>query len=155
MLQEGARALISQAVEVELAILLARHSEYKMAGGKAGVVRNGYLPQRELHTGVDPVTVKIPKVRSRTGTPVTFRSALVPSYVRKTRSSQAALPWLYLKGVSAGELGEALKILVGPDARGMSASTVSRLKHAWAEEYQKWCHRRLDKGRWVYIWVDG
>jgi transposase-like protein len=95
------------------------------------VVRNGYLPERELQTGLGPVTVKIPKVRARTGVPVTFRSALVPPYVRKTRSLEAALPWLYLKGVSSGEMDEALKVLVGPEATGLSASTVSRLKQVW------------------------
>ena len=101
------------------------------------------------------MTVKIPKVRSRIGKPITFRSALVPPYVRKTRTLEAAIPWLYLKGVSSGEMGEALKVLVGPDAEGLSASTVSRLKQVWAQEYQDWCASRLDKDRWVYLWVDG
>ena len=96
--------------------------------GKVSVIRNGYLPQREILTGIGPVSVRIPKVRSRDGEPLTFRSALVPPYVRKTRSLEAALPWLYLKGVSTGEMGEALKVLVGHDAQGLSASTVSRLK---------------------------
>jgi transposase-like protein len=86
---------------------------------------------------------------------VTFHSALVPPYVRKTRSLEAALPWLYLKGISSGEMGEALKVLVGPDADGMSASTVSRLKQVWAQEYRSWCEERLDKDRWVYVWADG
>ena len=79
----------------------------------------------------------------------------MPPYVRKTKSLEAALPWLYLKGVSSGEMGEALKVLVGPDADGMSASTVSRLKQVWAQEYRSWCEDRLDKDRWVYVWADG
>ena len=82
------------------------------------------------------MTVKVPKVRSKTGEPVTFQSALVPPYVRKTKSLEAAIPWLYLKGISSGEMGEALKVLVGPAAKGLSASTVSRLKQQWAEEYR-------------------
>lgn len=82
-------------------------------------------------------------------------AAVVPPYVRKTRSLEAALPWLYLKGVSTGEMGEALKVLVGPEAKGLSASTVSRLKRIWAQEYRSWCEDRLDKDRWVYIWADG
>jgi putative transposase len=89
------------------------------------------LPERELQSGLGPVTVKIPKVRSRSGEPVTFQSALVPPYVRKTKSLEAALPWLYLKGVSSGEMNEALKVLIGPEAKGLSASTVSRLKLIW------------------------
>ena len=113
------------------------------------------LPERELQTGVGPVTVRIPKVRAKIGEPVTFRSALVPPYVRKTQSLEAALPWLYLKGVSSGEMGEALKVLVGPDAQGLSPSTVSRLKQVWAEEYRRECDTRLDTDRWGYVWADG
>jgi len=155
LLKTGAQKLIQQAVELELQELLARHADCRTDEGKMGVVRNGYLPERELQTGIGPVTVKIPKVRSKTGEPVTFHSALVPPYVRKTKSLEAALPWLYLKGVSSGEMGEALKVLVGPEAQGLSASTVSRLKQAWAEEYRDWGKTRLDKERWVYIWADG
>ncbi|MCU7897510.1 MAG: transposase, partial [Candidatus Thiodiazotropha sp. (ex Lucinoma aequizonata)] len=127
LLRTGAERLIYQAVEVELLELLAEHSERRTEDGKAGVVRNGHLPGRELQTGLGPVTVQIPKVRAKSGEPVTFRSALVPPYVRKTRSLEAALPWLYLKRISGGEMGEALKVLVGQNAEGMSASTVSRL----------------------------
>jgi len=155
LLRTGAEQLVYQAVEAELLELLAEHSGRRTESGHAGVVRNGYLPERELQTGMGPVTVRVPKVRTRTGEPVTFRSALVPPYVRKTRSLEAALPWLYLKGISSGEMGEALKVLVGPDADGLSASTVSRLKHVWAQEYQSWCEDRLDKDRWVYVWADG
>jgi transposase-like protein len=155
MLRTGARQLIDKAVEFELQELLEQHCERRTDDGKAGVVRNGYLPRRELQTGVGPVTIRIPKIRANTGEPVTFRSALVPPYVRKTRSLEAALPWLYLKGVSSGEMDEALKVLVGPQARGLSASTVSRLKQVWAQEYRAWNDAPLDKERWVYVWADG
>ena len=155
LLRTGAERLIYQTVEAELLELLAEHAERRTVDGAAGVVRNGYLPERELQTGIGPVTVRIPKVRAKTGKPVTFRSALVPPYVRKTRSLEAALPWLYLKGISSGEMGEALKVLVGPEATGFSASTVSRLKQVWAEEYRDWCEDPLDKDRWVYVWADG
>ena len=155
LLQTGARQLIAGAVEVELLELLERYSGQVTTEGHAAVVRNGYQPERELQTGIGPVTVKIPKVRSRTGEPVTFRSALVPPYVRKTRSLEAALPWLYLKGISTGEMDAALKVLVGPEAEGLSASTVSRLKQVWAEEYRAWCDQDLSKDRWVYLWADG
>ena len=155
LLRTGAEQLIYQAVESELQELLSSHSERRLCDGRAGVVRNGYLPARELQTGLGPVTVKIPKVRAKTGEAVTFRSALVPRYVRKTKTLEAALPWLYLKGISSGEMGAALEVLVGPQARGLSASTVSRLKQAWAQEYRGWCEERLDKERWVYVWADG
>lgn len=155
LLRTGARQLIQQAVEAELQDLLSTHEDRRLPDGKAGVVRNGHLPEREIQTGLGPVTVQIPKVRAKTGEPVTFRSALVPPYVRKTQSLEAALPWLYLKGISSGEMSAALEVLVGPDAKGLSASTVSRLKRVWAQEYGAWCNERLDKDRWVYVWADG
>jgi putative transposase len=155
MLRSGAQELIRQAVDAELQELLASHATRVTDVGRAAVVRNGYLPERQVQTGIGPVTVKIPKVRAHTGEAVTFRSALVPPYVRKTRTLEAALPWLYLKGVSSGEMGEALGVLVGPEAQGLSASTVSRLKQAWAQEYQSWSTARLDRDRWLYVWADG
>jgi putative transposase len=155
MLRTGARQLIKKAVELELHELLEQHCERRTAAGRAGVVRSGYLPEREVQTGVGPVSIRIPKVRANTGEAVTFRSALVPPYVRKSKALEAALPWLYLKGVSSGEMEDALKVLVGPEARGLSASTVSRLKQVWAQEYRGWCDARLDKERWVYVWADG
>ena len=155
LLRKGASQIIYRAVEAELQELMSGYSEQRTEDGKAGVVRNGYHPERELQTGVGPVTVRIPKIRSRAGNPVTFSSALVPPYVRKTKSLEAALPWLYLKGISTGEMSEALKVLVGPNAKGLSPSVVSRLKQVWAKEYLAWRNERLDKDRWVYVWADG
>ena len=155
LLRTGAEQLIYQAVEEELAEMLATHSERRLTDGRAGVVRNGYLPARELQKGMGPVTVKVPKVRARTGEAVTFHSALVPPYVRKTKTLEAALPWLYLKGISSGEMGAALEVLVGPQAKGLSVSTVSRLKQVWGQEYRSWSEERLDKDQWVYVWADG
>jgi putative transposase len=106
-------------------------------------------------TGIGPVTVKVPKVRSRSEESVVFRSQLVPPYVRRARSIEAALPWLYLHGISTGDMAEALEVLVGESARGLSASVVSRLKAVWLSEYRAWQRRRLDQERWVYLWADG
>jgi transposase-like protein len=99
------------------------------------VVRNGYQPQREIQTGIGPVTVQVPKVRSSDGKPVSFHSALVPPYVRKSASLEAALPWLYLKGISTGEMVSALEAgsAGGYPGKGLSASTVSRLKQQWRD----------------------
>lgn len=155
LLRLGARQLLQQTIETEVQALLAAHSDRTLEDGRAGVVRNGHQPEREIQTGIGPVTIKIPKVRAKTGESVTFRSALVPPYVRKTQSLEASLPWLYLKGVSSGEMGAALEVLVGPEAKGLSASTVSRLKRSWAQEYQSWREAPLDKDRWVYVWADG
>jgi transposase-like protein len=102
LIREGARKLIAEGLEAEVGELLATLSARRDAAGRAAVVRNGYQPERGIQTGIGPVTVKVPKVRSRDGKPVSFRSALVPPYVRKSASLQAALPWLYLKGISTG-----------------------------------------------------
>jgi transposase-like protein len=116
-------------------------------------VRNGHHPARPFQTGIGPVSVRIPKVRSKDGTPETFRSALVPPYVRRTKTLEAALPWLYLKGISSGEMAPALKVLLGPAAVGLSANTVSRLKRDWANEYEAWKSAELDDEPIVYIWA--
>jgi transposase-like protein len=155
LLRAGAQRLVHQAVEAELEELLAQHSGRKDGAGRAAVVRNGYLPEREVLTGIGPVAVRVPKVRSRTEERVLFRSTVVPPYVRRARTVDAALPWLYLKGISTGQMKEALEVLVGPDAKGLSAPVVSRLKRQWQEEYRTWRTRRLDGERWVYLWVDG
>ena len=155
VLRRGAQRLLEEAVAGELREFLGRYAEQADAAGRAAVVRNGYLPAREILTGIGPVPVKLPKVRSRTGEPVVFRSALVPPYVRKAKAVEAALPWLYLKGISTGQMQEALAVLVGPEAKGLSASVVSRLKEKWQAEYATWRERRLDQDRWVYVWADG
>lgn len=155
LLRSGARKLLQGAIEAEVAELLADFSGQTDADGHAAVVRNGYLPERDIVTGVGPVSVKVPKVRSRTGEPVVFRSALVPPYVRRAKRIEAALPWLYLKGISTGEMASALEVLVGPEAKGMSPAVISRLKAQWSDEYAAWCKRRLDQDRWVYLFADG
>jgi transposase-like protein len=144
LLKTGAQALIASAVEAELADYMAQFSELRTDAGHVAVVRNGHHPARPFQTGIGPVSVRIPKVRSKDGTPVTFRSALVPPYVRRTKALEAALPWLYLKGISSGEMGAALKVFLGPDAAGLSANTVSRLKRDWAKEYDSWKDAAFD-----------
>ena len=140
LLVTGARDMLHKAIEVEVAAFLQNYEDRLTDTGRQAVVRSGYQPERSLETGLGPVTIKVPKVRSRDGDPVTFQSALVPPYVRRTKSLDAAIPWLYLKGVSSGEMESALKVLVGPEAVGLSASTVSRLKQVWAEEYLSLIH---------------
>lgn len=155
LLRAGAQQLIQQAVQVELNDFMSQYTDRLTHEGKAAVVRNGYQPERDILTGIGSIPVRIPKVRAKDGKPVNFHSALVPPYVRKAKSLEASLPWLYLKGVSSGEMGEALKVLVGSNAKGLSASTVTRLKQEWAQEYQQWRNKPLHKDKWVYIWADG
>jgi transposase-like protein len=144
LLKTGAQALIASAVEAELAGYMEEFSELRTEASHAAVVRNGYHPAHPFQMGIGPVSVRIPKVGSKDGAPVTFRSALVPPYVRRTNMLEAALPWLYLKGISSGETGAALKVLLGPDATGLSANTVSRLKRDWAKEYDAWKGAAVD-----------
>jgi len=156
MLRQGARHLIAQAVEAELEEILSQHQHRREANGRRSVVRNGYLPERELLTGLGPVSVRVPKLRSRDPEqPVVFRSSLVPPYVRRSKSLEATLPWLYLKGISSGQLGEALKALLGSAAKGLSPGVLSRLKRQWQQEDHRWRRRPLSQQRWVYLWVDG
>jgi len=155
MLQERAQRLVAEAVQVEFEEFLARFAGQRAEDGRAAVVRNGFQPERAVLTGIGPVGVRVPKARSRTEAPAVFRSHLVPPYVRRAKSLDTALPWLYLHGISTGDMREALAALVGAEAAGLSASVVARLKGRWAEEYRVWRRAKLGKERWVYLWADG
>lgn len=153
LLGKGARELLQAAVEAERDAFLAEFAARRTSDGRAAVVGSGYHPERAVQTEVGPVTVKVPKVRAKDGKPVTFRSTLVPPYIRKAKSIEAALPWLYLKGISTGEMGSALKMLLGPDATGFPAKTISRLKGEWAAKYDDWRKADLSRDEWVYTWA--
>lgn len=155
LIRRGARQVIQQAIEAELAELLSSCANVTTLHGKRAVVRNGYLPEREILTAAGQVAVKVPKVRDRSGSGLKFNSNIVPPYVRKSPRVFAALPWLYLKGISTGDMGEALQVLLGEDARGLSANVVSRLKIQWAGEHENWKRRDLSSARYVYWWADG
>jgi len=155
MLRDGAQRLIAEALQAEFEEFLAQFVGRRDEFGRAAVVRNGFHPQREVLTGLGPVGVQVPKARSRTEEAAVFRSSLVPPYVRRSKSLDAALPWLYLHGISTGDMREALAALVGPEAKGLSAPVVARLKSRWSQEYQTWRRRKLGKDRWVYLWADG
>jgi transposase-like protein len=154
LVRKGARDLISKAVEAELAELLSQYSDLKV-DGKQAVIRNGYLPEREIQTGIGPVEVRVPKVRDRSGDGIKFNSKLIPPYLKRTKSVEEFLPWLYLKGVSTGDFGEALTVLLGDNAKGLSANTISRLKKDWEAECKTWNSRDLSLKHYVYLWADG
>jgi putative transposase len=155
MLRDGAQRLVAQAVQAEFEEFLSRYSGDRVEDGRAVVVRNGFQPEREILTGLGPVGVRIPKARSRAEAPAVFHSRLVPPYVRRAKSVDAVLPWLYLHGVSTGNMQEALAALLGSAAAGLSASVVARLKGVWMDEYRRWRRAKLGQDRWVYLWVDG
>jgi transposase-like protein len=155
LLRNGARQLIADAVQVELQELLDQYSVLRNERGYLQVVRNGYLPEREILTGIGPIKVKVPKIRDKSGQRIKFNSALLPPYLRKARRVEEVLPWLYLKGISTGDFQEALHALLGIEGKGLSASTISRLKGIWEQEHETWNRRSLKNKRYVYIWADG
>ena len=158
VLRNGARALLAQAVEAEVAALLGVHAGELTADGRQRLVRHGFLPQREIMTGIGPVAVRCPRVRDRVGLGsqrIRFSSAILPPYARRSKNLEVLLPILYLKGISTGQFEEALVALLGKDAGGLSASTIARLKEAWSEEHARWSERDLSAKRYVYFWVDG
>lgn len=155
MIQQGARQIIQQAIETELTTLLEQYSNMTTLDGRWAIVRTGYLPERDVVTAIGPVTVQVPKVRDRSGSGIKFNSSIVPPYVRKSPRESSALPWLYLRGVSTGDMSEALSVLLGEQAKGLSANTVIRLKASWADEFAQWNKRDLSAARWVYWWADG
>lgn len=155
LLREKASELLQAAVQAECEVFLRRFTGRRDDQGRQGVVRNGYLPERAVLTGIGPIAVKVPRVRDRTGGGARFESSLVPAYVRRAASVDAALPWLYLRGISQADIGPALKELVGPDAANLSAPVISRLKRVWLDEHARWAKADLSRDRWVYVWADG
>ena len=154
VLKQGARQLLAKAVEAELADLLIQYADIQI-DGKQAVVRNGHLPERTVQTGLGDIPVKIPKVRDRSGQGIKFNSQLIPPYLKRTRAMEEFIPWLYLKGISTGDMQPALETLLGNGAKGLSPNTVSRLKQAWEQDYDQWRRRDLSKRRYVYLWADG
>ena len=160
VLRNGARALLARAVEAEVASFLAKHAECKTEDGRARVVRHGHLPERDVMTGIGPVPVKQPRVRDRGATAddpgrIRFSPAILPPYMRRSKSIETLLPILYLKGISTGDFSEALAALLGKDAAGLSASAIGRLKDGWLDEHVAWQKRDLSARRYVYVWADG
>src|SRR5450756_733194 len=158
VLRNGARALLAQAVEAEVAGFLGGHADKLTDDGRARLVRHGHLPEREIMTGIGPVAVRCPRVRDRTadgGERIRFSSAILPPYARRSKSLEVLIPILYLKGISTGDFDDALAALLGKDAGGLSASTIARLKEAWVDEHARWRDRDLSAKRYVYVWADG
>jgi putative transposase len=160
VLRNGARSLLAQAVEAEVAEFLAKHGDLKTASGLSRMVRHGHLPEREVMTGIGPVGVRQPRVRDRGVAAenvgrIRFTPMILPPYARRSRSLEVLIPILYLKGLSTGDFEEALAALLGKDAPGLSASTIAQLKEIWLGEHEHWRKRDLSARRYVYVWADG
>src|SRR3954462_5732163 len=158
VLREGARALLAQAVEAEVAAFLSGHADKHTEDGRQWLVRHGHRRERALMAGLGPVAVRAPRVRDRIGageSRIRFTSAILPPYARRSKSLEVLIPILYLKGISSGDFEDALAALLGPDAGGLSASSIARLKEAWSGEHARWSTRDLSAKRYVYVWVDG
>ena len=155
VLRQGAWRMLAQTVESEVEAFVIAHEHIRDEEGRRLVIRNGYLPERTIQTGIGDIAVKAPRVRDRSGSGLRFTSTILPPYLRRTKSIEELIPWLYLKGISTGDFSEALAALLGPDAPGLSAATVSRLKEVWKGDLEAWQRRDLSGKRYVYFWVDG
>ncbi len=164
ILRDGAKRVLIQAVEAEVDTWIESHKHLSDEQGRRQVVRNGHLPTREIITGVGPVEVTQPRVHDRRGPEALdehgravepFRSKILPPYLRKTKSVEELIPWLYLKGISTGDFTESLQTLLGPDVPGLSATTVTRLIATWQVDYATWNKRSLEGKQYVYVWADG
>ena len=159
VLREGARRMLTQAIETEVEAFLAGHAGLPDEQGRRRLVRNGHAPERRLQTGIGPLEVRRPKLRDRgtvtDGGPIRFTAAVLPAYLRRTKNLEELLPWLYLKGVSTGQFAEAPTALLGPEAPGLSPATVRRLTEGWQDEHERWQKRDLSARRYVYLWADG
>ena len=163
VLRDGARRLLAQAIEAEADAFLAAMQDERLADGRARLVRHGHGPERMIQTGIGPVPVRRAKLRDRSadeaaafdGERITFTSAILPKWARRTKSLDALLPVLYLRGISTGDFQEALAALLGKDAPNLSPSVIGRLKEEWTGEYARWQRRDLSTRRYVYIWADG
>lgn len=157
ILRRGCRELLAGALEVEIAEFLEHYGDLLDSRGRQRVVRNGYLPERAIQTGIGSIPVKVPRARDRESgaDAIRFTSSILPPYLRRSKSIEDLLPWLYLKGISTGDFGDALASLLGPDAPGLSATTISRLKKGWEAEYGEWSGRDLSEKHYVYVWADG
>ena len=159
VLRSGARRLLAQAVEMEADDFIATMKELKLADGRDRIVRHGHGPERSIQTGIGPVPVRRVKIRDRGANGeadrVRFASSILPKWARRTRSLDALLPVLYLRGVSTGDFQEALSALVGKDAPNLSPSVITRLTAQWNADYERWQKRDLSARRYVYVWADG
>ena len=154
IIKEGARKVLQAAIEHEVGTYIDMFKELKDESGKRMVVRHGFLPERDLLTGIGPLPIKQPRVRDRREGK-TFTSAILPRYMRRVPSLDNLIPVLYLKGISTGDFTEALEAILGENAKGLSASTVVRLKKQWEQEFKEWARRDLAGARYVYFWADG
>ena len=158
VLRNGAQRLLAHAVESEVSSFIEAHADERLNDGRARIVRHGHLPERDIQTGIGSVRVCQPRVRDRVkdgSAKIHFSPRILPKHARRTKSLDAVLPVLYLKGISAGNFQDALSALLGPDAPNLSSDTVLRLRKSWKEELQQWRGRNLSARRYVYIWADG
>lgn len=158
LVREGARRMLQEAIDAEVEAFVEEHRSRVDDQGRRLVVKNGSLPTREIMTGAGQVEVSQGRVRDNSVNPedrVQFSPKVLPTYLRRTDAIEELIPWLYLKGISTSDFGEALQALVGDQAKGLSANVIVRLKEQWADEYDQWSKRDLSGKHYVYIWADG
>ena len=157
LIRGSAREMLAHAIEIELQDFLTKHSELLINNNKSRIVRNGYLPERKITTGIGSIDVKLPRVRDRSDNKdkINFTSNIVPKHLRRSASIEELLPLLYLKGISTNDFQQALQPLLGSNAKNVSPAVISKLKANWEQDYIKWNKRDLSNKEYVYWWVDG
>lgn len=158
LVREGARRMLQEAINQEVEAFLQDNRHRRDETGRRLVVKNGNLPAREILTGAGPIEVRQGRVRDNSPNHenrVSFTPSILPADLRRTDAIEELIPWLYLKGISTGDFGEALQALVGESAKGLSANVVVRLKEQWSHEYEEWSKRDLSGKQYVYVWADG
>jgi len=159
ILRQGAREMLTAAIEGEVREYLTAHADERDGGGHRLVVRNGHMPRRSIQTGLGSVEFRRPRVNDKRtdehGNRIRFTSKILPPYLRRTKSIDELIPWLYLRGISTGDFSQALEALLGPNAPGLSATNIVRLKASWEQEWKDWSSRSFEDKRYVYVWADG
>jgi transposase-like protein len=153
--REGARRMIAAALEAEVAQYVEALGHHRDENGHALVVRNGRSHhERTVQMGAGGIKIRAPRVNDRRRDH-SFGSKILPPYMRRSPRLEEAVPILYLRGLSTGDFSEALEALLGSEAAGFSATTITRLLNVWQEEYKAWRKRSLAGKEYVYIWADG
>ena len=159
VLRKGAQEMLATAIEAEVEEYIQEFAELREENGRRLVVRNGYMPEREIQTPIGRIEVRKPRVNDKRideeGNRIRFSSSILPPYLRKTKSLEELIPWLYLKGISTGDFPDALASILGPGAGGLSPTSICRMKEHWQDEFEQWQQRSLQGKRYVYFWVDG
>lgn len=151
--RQGAIQMLAMGLKLELRAFIEQN-QCTLDNGNNRLIKNGYLPERTIQTGIGELPVKVPRVRDKAGE-LNFTSSIIPPYMKRSASIEQLLPLLYLKGISTGDFQEVLAPIFGEQAKNLSPGVISRLKAEWENEYHTWAKSDLSRKHYVYWWADG